>query len=837
MLRNRLLALSFLLLAATSGWCRGRVVVLTSHLAMQRERGGILSRVSLETFTDQAPGRPFPVLSGAGALSSWSSTPPGAFELVEPVASAPGSPAFVQKVASAAQLDVVFWTPLEEEEMVLRLPPTPNGTWTLAGLPGDAPPLTGNGAATPDGTTAYRGRIPAEGVLWLSWKGGTRTAVRGVLEASELEVFLEAGKIRFQCTVRGFHPARALSLRWGGGLSWKPAEDEPPGRLAVPGGVDFTVREGPWFEEVFEGEALLDEGLLELQLPRIEGLGPPLRGRVTVTPTVSRRYRRIGGNKASPLWFEEPLGDGARRWILRPGEAPRPLRFRVSGDVPPGDAGPALARVTAETLPAVVPQKVANPFLLRTNVQYRISRPGALHITLPPGVKLQSGRFGTQPVELDLKKKPEPGEGIPLSFLAEEEGTLHLNVLHGQIGRDGSVDLQLPAPGVAPEVFRWTGRLPENLALLHHDGGGLVHQDRVPYPLRWMESLFEGVRVVLTEAGVSVAFGLAGLLALYAFLFLQPPNQRTAYLASVVLAAGALAFNLLTAASIAPGGRNSSNAELEARYNNPAWDRMRDAGRQLGSLFQLHPEAPTGPAGAPHSPQAPGATFGSGEAYWGSPPPPTPAARSGQVAPARSPGVPGLTFQIGGSSTGEALEPEEPPPLDWSFARVPAPTTEAGGAPGDMSYSLRLRVVPASQPFLAAVALGLLALGALAALRVRGGPAPLAGVVLVSLAILPLDLYFPRQASPAWGCLLAGLLAITVYRVALDGIELWERARRELEQRRLRALSRSGSMTRSAGGRDTGGGLYSGPNLQKNECTYEDVFRDDEGITFIMGDS
>jgi hypothetical protein len=250
---------------------------------------------------------------------------------------------------------------------------------------------------------------------------------------------------------------------------------------------------------------------------------------------------------------------------------------------------------------------------------------------------------------------------------------------------------------------------------------------------------------------------------------------------------------------------------------------MKEAGRRftyfLGGTDEPDPPGTRSPLGM-------GMGMGPADrgASWGVPSP----TRQSQPGPTG-----GLTFSVQGGGVpklSSEIKPEEPPPDDWDFARIP-------DGDGPLSFDLRVSYASSFLPLVAALVLGVLSLLVLGYLRLRGGTPALVALVALATAMLPLDLYFPREASLATGCLLAGLLAVTLYRVILDGIELWEKTRRELEKRRLKALSKSGSVTRSAGGRDTGGGLYSGPNLQKNECTYEDVFRDDEGITFIMGES
>jgi hypothetical protein len=833
MLRNWIFAVIAVVFGVAPCWGASPLVVLSSHADLHLVPGGLRTKVYLETFTDSAPGRAFPVLSGAGALVSWKSSPTGAFDLVEPISSAPGSPAFVQKLPNAAHLELEFWLPLDatQRELVLRLPPTPNGKWSLKGGGVKAPLPGGNGQATAGPLSgSFLGVIPPEGLLWLSLAGNQQSAPPGVLEASELEVFLAAEEIRFRALIRGFSQQKSLKVFWDESMTWKPDDATDPRKQAFLGGVEFQTGPDPWFEEVFEGKVSLGKGELRLQLPSIGGLAPPYRGRVTVTPEVPRRFRLKEVQRTQKSWHQRPLPKGVQQWILRRGARLSPLVFGLSGEVPPQHKGLVISRIHAVTSPA----PLESNFLFQTEVDYRVTHPGTLNLSFPPGIRLVRASYSDHPVKLnqDFRLSLPTSRPLETALPVKEPGTFRIRYLHGQakgLPLRGELSLQLPKPDVTPGSLRWNGRLPSYLAIVSHLGGGLLRQGRLAYPIRWMKALFEGAQVVLEEAGVSVAFGLAGLLALYAFLFLHPPNQRTAYALAIVLASLALMYNLFHAASLAPGGKNSQYPDLEAQYSNPVLGRMRDAGRRLSSLFQATPESspdyPSSPypSGSPGRPQSEGGLSSYSSLF-------SPPNQKGSISDPRST-IPGQNSWKSSQAALEAPppEPEEAPPDDWNFSRVPAQD-------GLFDLSLGVRYVHSILPLVVAAVLGLLLLGGLALLRSRGGKLPLLGVGAMAIFLIPLDLYFPHQATRGTSCLLAGILAVTLYRVLLDGIELWEKARRELEQRRLRALSRPGSMTRGSGDRDTGGGLYSGPNLQKNECTYDDVYRDDEGITFIMGE-
>ena len=121
--------------------------------------------------------------------------------------------------------------------------------------------------------------------------------------------------------------------------------------------------------------------------------------------------------------------------------------------------------------------------------------------------------------------------------------------------------------------------------------------------------------------------------------------------------------------------------------------------------------------------------------------------------------------------------------------------------------------------------------------RQSGGATPILVMTAGALLLIPLDLAFPRSAAPGASLVLASLLGLVLHRAVADGMAVWERVRQELEQRRLKALSRTGGSGGGMGnGRDTAGGAFSGSSLQKNEASYEDVFPDDDGITFIVGE-
>lgn len=842
---HRLQILLLLLLAASRGGAADLPVVLETRVAMALRAGGVETRVELHSFAEEVPSVAFPVVSGAGALRHWSAGTLGAFEMVAPTASAPGAVAFRQRVRGEASLALELWLPLGEgeKEVVLRLPPSPNATWSLSGLPKDAA-LVGAGAT--GGAGRFTGRVPDDGLLWLSWTGQARGEEVGYLESSELDVTLEAGTVRFRSRLRGYSPSRGLDITWGRGMVLDPpAKDQPqpPGvRTPRADGVGLRGLPHEWFDQVFEGTLAVESGNLEVVLPEVRGLGPPGAGIVTVYSKVPRRLRLGSSDRADDPWREERLPKARRRFRLVPGSTPQRLRFRVSGDVPAENEGVQVSRIGAVTVPVEDPE---SPFLLETSVDYRVDRAGSLVLEVPAGMALVGARLDQSDL---LKGSPSapggrstsaPAQPSPLEMRFEKPATLSLTFRH--LARRGlpfwgPIEFSLPVPKVPAASLTWRGRLPGELVFLGGDGLSPVRHDRAPYPLRWTRDLFTGIAVVLREAGVAVAFGLAGLMALYSYLFLLPPNRGTVYALSALLAATALLYNLVTAASLAPGGRNSGRVETEPGAEAaPFFARVREGARRFTSeLFRSEPPPEAAPGmGGVWGGGAPAGAGGPPEVMWpmgqGAPlrrGPMVDVPGVGMGAGARPPAVgapTGAVFTGSGQLVEEAAAPP-PPQDDWSVHRLQ-------GLGRSLDLGIRLQVVQSAGPMVLAALLGALSLLAVAAARLTPGKAAPAALALLAILAVPVDLLFPREGIMASNLLLVGLLAVVAHRALTEGLELWERARIELEQRRLRALARGGSAT----GRDTGGGAYSGATLQKNECSYEDVYRDDEGITFLMG--
>lgn len=827
---------------------RALPIVLASRVDLRLADGGVRARIWVETHASQAPSAPFPVVSGAGSLLQWRSSATGAFRMVDPTDTAPGSPAFVQRVAGRAQLTLELWQPLAEaeEELVMRLPPTPEGTWSLEGLKEGALVDTGDaGAQTVPVAGKVEGETPDDGLLWLSWGGRERASTAGFLEASRVDLYVRSDAVHYKARLQGFQPTGQLAVHWAPSFRPAPPVEGEGGsaRTFREDGVDLHGLTSEWFDETFEGTVQFDDvGEVLLELPRVAGLARARVGQVTIHPEVPRSLRLLpskspGGNLA---WTDVPMPEGRRRVRLASRAQAVPLRFRVSGTVHPSSGRLRVVRTSARSAP--IEGEAEAKELVRTRLEFKVAgatKNFSLHF--PETVRVAQARWNASRVS---KMPKDVAAGTTIDFRVEGEGKFVLEFFHGdprKVPVYGTLHLVLPRPLELREEegppekryglldsghFEWSGRLPGNVEVLAPAEVGGFPGERSPYPLRWTVNFFDGVQVVLREAGVVVAFGLALLLGLYASLFLRPPNKQAVYMLAFGIAVFGLIYNLFQAAGqaavvdpAAPGGTSVLPNVVE---------RMRTSARRITDFIQPGESRPGASGAGAHDhgvrdPADPG--FGGllDRRMWSQgPEAESPAARA--------------RARIQVDAQGRALTPDGvfgldmPPPIsdDWSLIRIPTRAAPVG-------QSLQLIVGQSMVVQAAAMLLGVLVLVGAVLARQSGGPTPIIVMTAGALLLIPIDLAFPRSSAPGASLVLVSLLGVVLHRAVTDGMALWEEVRQKLESRRLKALSHSGGGM--GGNRDTAGGAYSGSALQKNEATYEDVFPDDEGITFIMGEA
>jgi hypothetical protein len=553
-------------------------IVLASRVDLELAEGGVRARVWVETHAAEAPSASFPVVSGAGSLLHWRPSAPGAYRMVDPTDTAPGSPAFVQRVVGRAHLILELWQPLPEgtEELVMRLPPTPEGAWTLRGLkPGTVVDVGSAGPQTAKESGAVMGETPDDGLLWVSWGGRERARTAGFLEASRLHLYVRADAVHFEAQLQGFQPSGQLAIDWGSAL--RPAEPEEgqggAGRTFREGGVDVHGLERDWFDETFEGTVQFDGSrTAEIVLPGVRGLARARLGEVTIHPEVPRALRLLPSQDTvtKEAWSQVPMAEGRRRYRLSSRAQAVPLRFRVSGEVQPTSGRLHLVRATVRS--EAVEGEAESPHLVRSNLEFKVEGTTKnLSLFFPEQVQVAMARWNA------AKIKTMPKDilgGTVIDFPWEGDGKLVLEFFHGKAAEVpvyGTLDLVLPRPmvlvdptvpsggplekrykGLVPGHFAWSGRLPASVEVLGPAEVGGFPGERSPYPLRWTVNFFDGVQVVLREAGVVVAFGLALLLGLYASLFMRPPNKQAVYMLAISIAVFGLIYNLFQAAGQAP---------------------------------------------------------------------------------------------------------------------------------------------------------------------------------------------------------------------------------------------------------------------------------------------
>lgn len=778
-------------------------LVLGSATQVRFESGGILTRVEAEVHTLALPADTIAVPAEAGAWLAYAARPGAAFVA--------GRNGLEPQLIGSASFELTAWRPEPtSKELRLALPAAPGSTLSVA-CERDLPfELVGHGPLVkqPDGT--WTAPLPVDGMAWLRWSGEPALGRRDYLESSRLEVAVELDRISFRAQIRGHTRQRSLALPLGPGVV---LDDSLASGASDPEGVHVATVEPGWFDLALIGRIEPRGDLVRLAPFEVKGLPRATGVQVVVLPRSARKL--VSVEDRTEDWSASELSGGVRRFLLRPGDGVRPyLEFKLRGkaDVEPTPAG--IDRITVRSGPSSRAMD-----RVESQVTYRIGRKGPLRLAVPEGVELS--RFQLDGARFAMAEFRESADGT--RFATGEvllPGVLAMTVVHPPLPGElagGVFELAVPHPARESTEIEWSGRLPDGYLCL-----GAGRQDPAfvwspPYPLRWMIGLLDGLVTVGREAGIPVTFALAGLLALYAYLFLPPPSRQSAYTAAVLLASAATLVGLVHAARAPPRGARSpaegESADPGGLFSFPA---MGDALRRMSPLAL--PGAGSGAHGAVEDPAA--------------------RARDGS-SPAPGHGPPGLpgtevpgfgADPRSGATARRSPEPEAGVPAQpdqWELTLVAAP---ASGAQGEAPAQprIRVRVVPGKGPLALALLLALAVLGVVG-FQVRS-PDPRLELAVVGLAagMLPLDMLAPEPLFPATVSLLAALLGAAGYRGGRQLLLFWERVRHEIERRRV-----SAARTRGRDPEDDGDEPAPRGGLRKNELSYEQVFRDEDGIEFI----
>lgn len=852
------LALAGTLQGGEAASAREPPLVVGSRLELEVSGDRLEATLELETWADQVPTQPLSTLSGAGALT-WASPGTGS-RFGAPLPAFPDAPTLIQETPGLVRTVMRFGSRLVEgsESVFLRLPACPDGTWALTGREA----VSGDPEAKVErtGPKAHRGRIPSHGGLRLAWGEARFTRGASELELAELTVTLGNDGVRFEARLRGYSARTSHRVELGPALRVEPAKSSGSGSRVEgqvltlkPDGAELGGLPGGWFDLGLEGRIEMPGAEpVRIPVPRIRDLPAPRLARVRVVPEAPRRYQ-IGtdAGAAGRVWTERSLARLAREWTLAEPTPGAWLGLQLM-DVPvPVPDVPVVERIQVLTIPSEIPR-----YPLVSRVVYRVASGGHLELRIPSATQI-GNRVVIDGVERPATVRTGPaGQNPTLPLKLERARTVSLEVLHGepdpaQGGDPGILPLSVPWPEQGRvDLLDWAGRTGSAHAVLGVDQDAHSAGARLAYPLRWIRTLADGMRAVARDAGVPLLLAAAALVAAYSYLFLFPPTRQAGFTVSAMLAALALAQILIDAARSVPPTGDRPGLGSDPRLGGPGdggsplFQRMRETVRQVAHMYRGTGEGePGGGGGLGTSPgldprgghgTSPGITGGGHPSASGHGSSGGPAGAEGagwdrgapMVRDPRGmvPGRAGESILGSEAAAGEAVggvEPAaaEPPEDDW---RVQRARPKRG--------RIDLRVASRGTVRLGAFLLLLLGVASVIACRMVPGPAGLIGVGAVAFAAIFFDLRFPLEGPIATAGLLLSALVLAGERGGRRAAESWERVRREIEVRRVREARGAGS----ADSEDEES--YGRGPLRENEVTYEEVFREDDGITFLVED-